>query len=181
MALFDIFKRKKSPDFVSQKKEKEQADSKEKVLKSSQAEASVGVKTEVSKKTSSDKRARETKHPSLKSAESKAKKALKPGSLRIDQTAAGGERLASVILRPRITEKASYITADGAYTFNVLPRANKIQIKNAIQEIFGVKPIKVNIVVMKPKRITVRNKKGFKARGKKAIVYLKEGDRIEYV
>ena len=118
---------------------------------------------------------------SLKTSKEKVERALKTGKVRIDQAAAGGERLASVILRPRVTEKASFIAADGAYTFDVLPRANKIQIKRAIEEMYNVKPIRVNIVTIPGKRVFVRNRAGVKSGGKKAIVYLKEGDKIEFV
>jgi|SRR3989344_484780 len=104
-----------------------------------------------------------------------------PASLRIDASNEGGERLASYIIKPRITEKASFITEDGAYSFNVMPRANKVIIKKAIEEIYGVKPVRVNIVHIQSKQVTVRNRTGVKPGGKKAIVYLKKGDRIEFV
>lgn len=105
----------------------------------------------------------------------------KPGVARIDQGAEGGERYAHLIARPRITEKASFITSDGAYTFDVSPRANKSEIKKAIREIYKVNPIKVNVINMKPKRVMVRNRPGTRGGGKKAVVYLKEGERIEFV
>ena len=102
-------------------------------------------------------------------------------SLRVDASREGGEVLASILMRPRITEKASFITEDGAYTFDVLPSANKVQIRNAIQEVYGVKPRRVNIISIPPKRVHIRNRAGVVSGGKKAIVYLKKGDRIEFV
>jgi len=174
MALFDILKRKpfgKAQDKKEKEDKKQGGESKEKIERPVEAKTPIDKKITAGKKTSSAKTAKDKKE----------EKALKPATLRIDQTAAGGERLASIILKPRITEKASYITADGAYTFIVDPRANKIQIKKAIEEIFGVKPMRVNIINVKPKQVMVRNRRGFKRGIKKAVVYLKEGDRIEFV
>ncbi len=111
----------------------------------------------------------------------KEEKALAPGTIRVDQSAAGGEVNALIIRNPRITEKASFITEEGAYTFDIDPRANKLQVKKAIKEIYEVTPVKVNIVTIPAKRIVVRNKTGVRSGGKKAIVYLKDGDRIEFV
>ena len=109
------------------------------------------------------------------------KRALKPGKLSMKQSAQGGERYAYVLLRPRITEKASFITEYGAYTFDVLSRATKIQVKQAIREVFNVTPIRVNMIKIPQKSVFARGKAGVKSGGKKAIVYLKKGDKIEFV
>lgn len=111
----------------------------------------------------------------------KEEKALTPGKARIDQGAKGGEKLSSVILSPRITEKSSYRAADGAYTFMVATSANKVQIKQAINEIYGVMPEKVNIINRRPQAVVVRGRRGMHKGTKKALVYLKEGDKIEFV
>jgi|SRR3989344_5509866 len=113
--------------------------------------------------------------------EDKKNRALKPGTIRIDEAGEGGEAHGNIIIKPRITERASFITEDRGYTFDVDPRANKIQIKRAVEEIYKVKPVKVCIVTVPAKRIRVRGKAGVKSGGKKAIVYLKEGDKIEFV
>lgn len=113
--------------------------------------------------------------------EDKKERALKPGTVRIDEAGEGGEAHGNVILKPRITERSSFITEDRAYTFDIDPRANKTQVKRAIEEIYKVKPVKVNIVMVPSKRITVRGKAGVRSGGKKAIVYLADGDKIEFV
>lgn len=92
-----------------------------------------------------------------------------------------GERFSHIIIRPRITEKAGVQSGGNSYTFEVALHANKIQIKKAIKEIYNVEPVRVNIVVVKPKRKIVRNRWGKTASFKKAIVFLKEGDTIEFV
>lgn len=92
-----------------------------------------------------------------------------------------GERFSHVIIRPRITEKASLQSGGNSYTFNVARRANKIEIKKAVEEVYGVEPVKVNIINMKQKRKIVRGTKGVEPSFKKAVVFLKDGDSIEFV
>lgn len=129
------------------------------------------------------KKEKETKappHGERVSKPAKEKKSLSPGNLRIDE-AKGIERASGVIISPRITERASLITEDNGYTFNINPRATKNDVKRAIQEIYGVKPIRVTIIYRKSKTVWVRGKYGTKSGGKKAIVFLPEGQKIEFV
>ncbi len=83
-----------------------------------------------------------------------------------------------VIVRPRVTEKATISAENNVYVFDVVIDANKIQIKEAIKHLYKVEPVKVNIVAIPVKKIVYQGKKGVKARGKKAYVYLKDGDKI---
>ena len=87
----------------------------------------------------------------------------------------------NLIKNGRVTEKASFCAEKNVYTFDVTPNANKTEIKKAIFELFKVKPVKVNILKVKAKKIRVRGKEGVKGGGKKALVYLKEGDKIEFI
>ena len=89
--------------------------------------------------------------------------------------------LSWVIKAPRITEKAAFISSDNAYTFNVSPDANKIQIKNAVEEQYKVKPVKVNIINRKAHKEMRRGRKIHVSGTKKAVVFLKKGDSIELV
>jgi len=91
------------------------------------------------------------------------------------------ERYSNVLIRPRITEKASTQSGGNSYTFNISRRANKTEVKKAMEEIYNVQPIKVNIVNVKPKRKIVRGTKGATPAFKKAIVFLKDGDSIEFI
>lgn len=86
-----------------------------------------------------------------------------------------------IIKNPRVTEKASFIAEKNVYTFNVAQSANKTEIKKAIFELYKVKPAKVNILTVPAKKISVRGKIGIKSGGKKALVYLKKGDKIEFI
>jgi len=85
-----------------------------------------------------------------------------------------------IIKTARLTEKGTIQTEKyNQYTFIVDRRANKIQIRKAIEELFNVKVIKVRTMNVRGKR----RRKGLPSEGrtsdwKKAIVTLKEGDRI---
>jgi large subunit ribosomal protein L23 len=84
-----------------------------------------------------------------------------------------------LIREPRLTEKATDLGVLNKYVFNVLPRANKKEIKRAIEEIFTVTVTKVNILNLKGKDRTVGRFTGKRSKGRKAVVTLKEGDKIE--
>lgn len=85
-----------------------------------------------------------------------------------------------IILRPIVTEKSVALSAENKYTFAVDPKANKIEIRSAIEHIFKVKVLKVNTLNVKgkPKRWG-RKYHGHKSDWKKAVVTLKQGDKIE--
>lgn len=87
-----------------------------------------------------------------------------------------------VLLRPRITEKAAHLSAQNVYTFDVVFAATEAQVAHAIESVYRVKPVKVNLVKTPGKRVTLRTRRGFGTRSgsKKAYVYLKKGDRIEF-
>ena len=91
--------------------------------------------------------------------------------------------LSGILLRPRITEKATIVAESGVYVFEVSKRATKHTIKQAVKKIYKVDAVRVNIVkIPSKKRVSGRTRiVGVKASGKKAYVYLKKGDRIEFV
>lgn len=77
------------------------------------------------------------------------------------------------------TEKGSDMLMHNKYIFKVAKRANKIEIKKAIEEIYSVHVDKVNIMVIKGKKRRVRFREGMTPSWKKAIVTLKPDNRIE--
>ena len=85
-----------------------------------------------------------------------------------------------LIIGPRITEKSAIASDKGVYTFNVANNANKNEIKKAIKIIYGVTPVRVNIVQITDKVVARRGILGVKRGGKKAVVYLKKGDKIAF-
>ena len=84
-----------------------------------------------------------------------------------------------VIKAPIITEKTSDLANNNTVVFSVDPRANKTQIKQAVEAIFDVKVDSVNTINVKPKTKRVGRYAGKTNRMKKAIVKLKEGSSIE--
>ena len=84
-----------------------------------------------------------------------------------------------IIKAPIVTEKTSDLANNNVITFSVDPRANKTQIKQAVEKIFDVKVDSVNTVNVKPKTKRVGRYAGKTNKVKKAIVKLKEGSSIE--
>ena len=84
-----------------------------------------------------------------------------------------------VIIRPVISEKSYGLLDEGKYTFLVSPDANKTEIKIAVEQIFNVKVTAVNTVNRKGKRKRTRFGYGHRNDTKRAVVSLREGDRIE--
>lgn len=84
-----------------------------------------------------------------------------------------------IIKAPIITEKSSTLKENNVYTFSVDVKANKTQIKQAIEAIFNVKVESVNTINVHPRKKKVGRYSGYTNKVKKAIVKLKEGSSIE--
>ena len=88
----------------------------------------------------------------------------------------------TIIKSPLITEKSTDLTGKyNKYSFAVDGRANKIEIKKAIEELFKVKALKVNTIKMRGKQRRVRFRQGKTPDWKKTVVTLREGDKIELI
>ena len=94
--------------------------------------------------------------------------------------AASFRDLSHIIKSPRITEKASMKVEANVYTFEVAEVATKSTIAAAVREMYNVTPVKVAIVRIPKKDVFVRGKAGTKGGGKKAYIYLKKGETIEF-
>jgi large subunit ribosomal protein L23 len=89
----------------------------------------------------------------------------------------------SVLRGPRVTEKATMLAEGGKaaiYTFEIDPRANKVEVRAAIKAAYKVDPVKVNIVKLPAKMVFRRGKVGRVTGVKKALVYMKPGDKIDF-
>lgn len=84
-----------------------------------------------------------------------------------------------IIKAPVITEKAGLLAQKNQYVFKVDPKANKTEIKQAIEKIFNVKVEGIRTLNVKPKKKRVGRYTGLTNRTKKAIVTLAEGQQIE--
>lgn len=80
-----------------------------------------------------------------------------------------------------MTEKGSFAMEQNVYTFDITADANKTEIKKAIFTLYKVKPVKVNVLPVPRKKIMSKGKVGVKSGGRKAFVYLKKEDKIEFI
>lgn len=80
---------------------------------------------------------------------------------------------------PHITEKATILSQNNQYVFVVYNNVNKIEIKKAIEKLYNVKVLKIQIIKMPKKKRRVGRTFGWKKAYKKAIVRIKEGQKIE--
>ncbi len=108
----------------------------------------------------------------------KTEKVIKPvvSAMRTVSASAAG-----VIIRPHITEKTGMLSQSGVYTFEVVKGVSSKQISDAIQALYKVVPVKVSVTKIRSKKRMLRGIPGKTATGKKAYVYLKKGDVIEFI
>mgnify|MGYP004454288627 CR=1 FL=1 len=85
-----------------------------------------------------------------------------------------------IIIAPIITEKTASMEQEGKYAFKVDARANKTQIKQAIEKAFNVKVEKINTLNNHPKKKRVGRYTGMTNKYKKAIVKLASGSTISF-
>lgn len=88
------------------------------------------------------------------------------------------DKISRILIRPLVSEKITNLQKENKYVFEVHPKANKIEIKKAIKKLYGVTPLKVNIVKIKGKPVRFRLTRGYTSPIKKAIITLKEGESI---
>jgi large subunit ribosomal protein L23 len=85
-----------------------------------------------------------------------------------------------IVRRPVVSEKSYSMIEHNRYTFEVEKTARKPEIARAVEEIFKVTVVKVNTMNVPGKSRRVRFAKGMTPAWKKAVVTLKEGDKIEF-
>lgn len=83
-----------------------------------------------------------------------------------------------VLVKPLVTEKAANLGALNKYVFAVAPRANKIEIAKAINEVYGIKPESINIIKVKGKNVRQGRRTGKRKDWKKAVITLPQGKSI---
>lgn len=87
----------------------------------------------------------------------------------------------SAVIKPRVTEKAGLLSQDGVYTFDVRVDSSASTIAKAIEEAYKVTVVRVSTAPVKSKAMFARGKAGRTVAGKKAYVWLKDGDTIEFI
>jgi len=84
-----------------------------------------------------------------------------------------------VLSSTHVTEKATGLEGENKYVFKVLPKANKNEIKKAVEDLYGVNVVNVRIINIPRKQRRLGKQKGWRKGYKKAIVRIKKGQRIE--
>jgi len=110
-----------------------------------------------------------------KKAELKKETAVKNTNVAVKNTKFSYE----AIKQPHISEKASFLAEKDQYTFEILPNYNKQEIRKAVEGIYGVNVLSVNIIKIPAKKRRLGKTEGFRKSFKKAVVTIKEGQKIE--
>ncbi len=154
-----------------------------------------GKKTKVAdssaEKAESSKTAKVTKKSVAKAAP-KAEKAIAPvKKAKVESESVTSKREAAVqgvtfargaaVIKPRVTEKAGLLSQQGVYTFDVRVDSSASTIAKAIEEAYKVTVVRVSTASVKSKAMFARGKYGKTVAGKKAYVWLKDGDTIEFI
>jgi large subunit ribosomal protein L23 len=83
------------------------------------------------------------------------------------------------VKQPHISEKGSYLAEINQYVFDIADSANKNEVKKTIAGIYGVNVLSVNMIKVPPKKRRLGKTQGWRKGYKKAIVTIKEGQKIE--
>lgn len=83
-----------------------------------------------------------------------------------------------VLVRPLISEKGALLATDNKYQFEVGSKATKATVRKAVEMIYGIKPVAVNIINTEDKNIRFRGRPGVRYGFKKAIITLPKGMTI---
>jgi large subunit ribosomal protein L23 len=89
------------------------------------------------------------------------------------------KEISQILIAPQITEKTTMLAQKNQYVFKVHSRANKTEIKKAIEKVYNVQVLDVKIINIPGKKRRLGKISGWKKGYKKAIVKTKEGQKIE--
>lgn len=124
------------------------------------------------------------KKPSVvKVSEDKKEKKEKVGEPKPRKVETKTKRISEMAYRvletPQVTEKATDLAGKNQYVFKVKTRANKKDIKRTVEDVFGVDVLKVKVIKVPPKKRRLGRTEGWRKSYKKAIIRIKEGQKIE--
>ena len=133
---------------------------------------------EVSKKEAVIKAPVKSKKPSVKKAKKIEGEVVVSENKTPKAKTSAKSRSNFVLLKTLVSEKATMAESKGAYTFIVFNKTNKLEVKKAVKEIYGVAPEKVRMINVEGKQMHLGNKQGRRSDWKKAIVTLPKGKTI---
>ncbi len=85
------------------------------------------------------------------------------------------------IIRPRVTEKSGLLSQGNVYTFEVTVNSNKAMVRKAAKALYKVTPVKIAIINTPAKNVFVKGRRGTVAGMKKALITVKQGEKIDFV
>jgi len=136
------------------------------------------IKTDEIKKEEDIKTKPQEVETELKEKKKKDETKVRPPATRKNQEARTG--LAYRVLEaPQVTEKATDLTKKDQYIFKIFPRTNKSEIRKAVSELYGVDVVSVKTIKVPARKRRLGKIKGWRKGYKKAIVKIKEGQKIE--
>ena len=115
---------------------------------------------------------------SAKKTELPAKKDVKKDAKSLSGKVSNGFSY-DIVKEPHISEKATYLAQDNKYVFKIYKNSNKLEVKKSIEGIYKVDVLSVNIIKAPKKKRRIGRTEGFKKGFKKALVTIKEGQKIE--
>ena len=132
------------------------------------------------KKKEEDKKDVKTSDVSVSKKDDK-KKVVKKEEKKVEKKETGIKQDVAykVLIKPVISEKTTNFASLNKYVFEVFGKTNKVEIKKAIEELYKVKPIQINIIKRKGKNVRFGKTSGRTKDSKRAIVTLKKGDSIK--
>ena|SRR3989344_2429695 len=86
-----------------------------------------------------------------------------------------------ILKNPRITEKAAHLSGNRVYTFDITSSATKNTIARAVTQVYKVVPERITVSTIAAKKVFRKGGWGVKKGGRKAMVFLKKGDKIEFI
>jgi len=166
MSIFGALKKNKAKEKVDKK-----PDIKERKINNENKVVALGKKQKIFKEK------KNTKEKRVKSAsEIKLKKNIK---VKKEKASLKKSDAWKVLSSPHVTEKASRLAEENQYIFKVFPRAKKIEIKKAVEDIYGVNTESVKIINVSPRKRRIGKTIGMTKGYKKAIVKIAKGQEIE--
>ena len=133
------------------------------------------------KKKVEEKKEKKEKKAKVKPIEKMEKKLVEKPVLKEPRKRKRMEGAYRVLKTPHITEKATDLMKNNQYIFKVYENTNKQEVKKAVESVYGVDVISVQIINIPRKRKRLGKNSGWKKGGKKAIVSIKKGQEIEII
>lgn len=134
------------------------------------------LKKEKKKAEGSAKPTKAKRSAKLKTTDKTAKKKSSSGKKKTARLDSGAYR---VLVKPLISEKATFLAGENKYVFEVDRRATKKEIRQAVKDVYGVEPIKVNVISVEGKARRYGRTLGRTKSRKKAVVTLSPGQSIQ--